>query len=84
MANKRGAHGGLLAFRLDPTSNLLHVESPTKLHLGKDVVGYAIAFGIFAFVLIGAGTVIRRRRGVTVSLREGPESSSEEPPTERT
>jgi outer membrane protein assembly factor BamB len=60
IASKRGRHGGLIAYRPNPGGTLLHVESPTKLNLGTDLVRFAIAFAIVAGLLLLAALALRR------------------------
>lgn len=62
IASKRGAHGGLIAFRTDPTGTRLHVESPTKLHLGTVLVRYAVALVAVFAVVFGGVLALRRSR----------------------
>jgi hypothetical protein len=60
--SKRGSRGGLLAFRTDPTGTRLHIESPTKLHLGTVLVRYAIAFVLVFGVVFGGLLLLTRIR----------------------
>jgi outer membrane protein assembly factor BamB len=62
VVSKRGSRGGLLAFRTDPTGTRLHIESPTKLHLGTVLVRYAIAFVLVFGVVFGGLLLLTRIR----------------------
>ena len=59
---KRGADGGLVAFRHDDTAMLLDEPSPTELDPAELFGNYAIAF-LIVFVLIAVPFWVLRRRG---------------------
>lgn len=65
VVTKSGEHGAVLAFRSDPAgsdADLLDVESPTTLRLGRVLAGYAGAVFLIAAVGLAGGFALRRRR----------------------
>lgn len=68
-----GEPGGLIALSHDPEASLTHIESPSKLDLGRALVGFAEAFAIVFVVVFLLFRVIGARL-----LPEQPEDQEDE------
>jgi outer membrane protein assembly factor BamB len=60
LAPAEAVAGGLLAFARDPAGVLTDTTSPTELHLGTALLGFAVAFLVLGAALLALGRFVAR------------------------